>query len=240
MLLLTRLHRGVPWTRRAICEGFGPCRWGRLSGLTLLITQWGMGWGGKWERERGREGKSLKQWLLRGQTEKEKMLIHHYCHGLSQMITICLHPIFRQWDTIAIWPDGIAAHHCNMLPFPLMSLFNIHYFGCFNVITISSVQHIQKLSAKATYSYRMRITLKLHHKWLYLQLSWISDPERHKEQDLLQTNRFSGADRLGPLKSRWPVRVGPSNGKEEVKVVTEKDEDKWYWEMMYRSGIIDI
>ncbi len=124
MLLLTRLHRGVPWTCRAICGGFGPCRWGRLSGLTLLITQWGMEWGGKArKRERGRE-KALSNDFWEGKPKRKKMLIHHYCHGLSQMITICLHPIFRQWDTIAIWPDGIAAHHCNMLPFPLMSLFN--------------------------------------------------------------------------------------------------------------------
>lgn len=72
VLLLTRLHRGVPWTCRAIYGGFGPCRWGRLSGLTLLITQWGIGWGGGSEKEREREGKSLKQWLLRGQTGKEK------------------------------------------------------------------------------------------------------------------------------------------------------------------------
>lgn len=39
---------------------------------------------------------SLKQWLQRA----KNLFIYHYCHGLSQMMTICLHPIFRQWATI--------------------------------------------------------------------------------------------------------------------------------------------
>lgn len=46
-------------------------------------------------------GESLKQWFERATTtKKKKLFIYHYRHGLSQMITICLHPIFRQWATI--------------------------------------------------------------------------------------------------------------------------------------------
>lgn len=55
---------------------------------------------------------------FRGQ---KNLFIYHYCHGLSQMITICLHPIFRQWATIesrkAILPDGRRCFHCKMLSF---------------------------------------------------------------------------------------------------------------------------
>lgn len=65
--------------------------------IQLMFYTFGGEVGYEEERERKLRGNGENALSndFRGHSRKrKKVFIHHYCHGLWQMITICLHPYF--------------------------------------------------------------------------------------------------------------------------------------------------